>query len=64
MMVTHMWASGDTWHVTGKGYEPTGSFMKDEQKIDPTSARSLYQLLTFGCLCNNANIMKKKNRMS
>lgn len=60
MMVTHMWASGDTWHVTGKGYEPTGSFMKDEQKIDPTSARSLYQLLTFGCLCNNANIMKKK----
>ncbi len=60
MMVTHMWSGGETWHVTGQGYEPVGAFMKGEQKINPTSARSLYQLLTFGCLCNNANIVKKK----
>ncbi|MBO1624900.1 calcium-translocating P-type ATPase, SERCA-type [Bacillus arachidis] len=60
MMVTHMWSGGETWYVTGQGYEPTGSFMKDEQKINPTSTRSLYQLLTFGCLCNNASIVKKK----
>lgn len=60
MMVTHMWSGGETWYVTGQGYEPTGSFMKDEQKINPTSTRSLYQLLTFGCLCNNASIVKKE----
>lgn len=60
MMVTHMWTGGETWHVTGQGYEPNGSFMKGEQKIDPASNRALYQLLTFGCLCNNANVVKKK----
>ncbi len=60
MMVTHMWSGGEIWHVTGQGYEPTGSFMKGEQKIDPASTRSLYQLLTFGCLCNNASVVKKK----
>ncbi|WP_020059208.1 calcium-translocating P-type ATPase, SERCA-type [Bacillus sp. 123MFChir2] len=60
MMVTHVWASGETWNVTGQGYEPKGEFMKDDKKINPSAVRSLYQLLTFGCLCNNANIVKKK----
>ncbi|PGZ96784.1 calcium-translocating P-type ATPase, SERCA-type [Bacillus pseudomycoides] len=60
MMVTHVWSSGETWNITGQGYEPKGEFIKDEKKINPTAARSLYQLLTFGCLCNNANIVKKK----
>ncbi|MEI4802666.1 calcium-translocating P-type ATPase, SERCA-type [Bacillus sp. FJAT-51639] len=60
MMVTHVWSSGETWNVTGQGYEPKGEFMKGDKKINPTAARSLYQLLTFGCLCNNANIVKKK----
>ncbi|PEZ00855.1 calcium-translocating P-type ATPase, SERCA-type [Bacillus sp. AFS018417] len=60
MMVTHVWSSGEIWNVTGQGYEPKGEFIKDEKKVNPTAARSLYQLLTFGCLCNNANIVKKK----
>ncbi len=60
MMVTHMWSGGELWKVTGKGYEPTGSFMKGEEKINPGNTKSLYQLLTFGCLCNHAQIMKKK----
>ncbi|PEA55274.1 calcium-translocating P-type ATPase, SERCA-type [Bacillus pseudomycoides] len=60
MMVTHVWSNGETWNVTGQGYEPKGEFMKDDKKINPPAARSLYQLLTFGCLCNNANIVKKK----
>ena len=60
MMVTHVWSSGETWNITGQGYEPKGEFLKDDKNINPTAARSLYQLLTFGCLCNNANIVKKK----
>ena len=60
MMVTHVWSSGEMWNITGQGYEPKGEFLKDDKKINPTAARSLYQLLTFGCLCNNANIVKKK----
>ncbi|MGG2064786.1 calcium-translocating P-type ATPase, SERCA-type [Bacillus sp. S14(2024)] len=60
MMVTHVWSSGEMWNITGQGYEPKGEFLKGDKKINPTAVRSLYQLLTFGCLCNNANIVKKK----
>lgn len=60
MMVTHMWSGGELWKVTGQGYEPNGSFMKGEKEINPAKMKSLYQLLTFGSLCNNANIIQKK----
>ncbi len=35
-------------------------FMKGEKEINPAKTKSLYQLLTFGSLCNNANIIQKK----
>ncbi|MEC2479078.1 HAD-IC family P-type ATPase, partial [Bacillus cereus] len=60
MMVTHMWSGGELWKVTGQGYEPNGSFMKGEKEVNPAKTKSLYQLLTFGSLCNNANIIQKK----
>ena len=28
--------------------------------MNPAKTKSLYQLLTFGSLCNNANIIQKK----
>lgn len=62
MMVTHAWAGGETWNVTGQGYEPIGEFIRDERKVNPGDNRSLYQLLTFGLLCNNAQILKKKKK--
>ncbi|WP_243742886.1 cation-translocating P-type ATPase, partial [Bacillus thuringiensis] len=60
MMVTHMWSGGELWKVTGQGYEPNGSFMKGEIEVNPAKTKALYQLLTFGSLCNNANIIQKK----
>ncbi|HDR5140316.1 TPA: calcium-translocating P-type ATPase, SERCA-type [Bacillus anthracis] len=60
MMVTHMWSGGELWKVTGQGYEPNGSFMKGEKEINAAKTKALYQLLTFGSLCNNANIIQKK----
>ncbi|PEW39422.1 calcium-translocating P-type ATPase, SERCA-type [Bacillus cereus] len=60
MMVTHMWSGGELWKVTGQGYEPNGSFLKGEKEFDPAKTKALYQLLTFGSLCNNANIIQKK----
>ena len=62
MMVTHMWSGGELWKVTGQGYEPNGSFMKGEIEVNPAKTKALYQLLTFGSLCNNANIIQKKRR--
>ncbi|MDG4655877.1 calcium-translocating P-type ATPase, SERCA-type [Ectobacillus antri] len=60
MMVTHLWSGGKTWHVTGQGYSPSGEFTEDERKINPSAVKSVQQLLMFGCLCNNANISKRK----
>ncbi|MFX3624597.1 MAG: calcium-translocating P-type ATPase, SERCA-type [Ectobacillus sp.] len=60
MMVTHLWSGGETWTVTGQGYNPSGEFLRNGVKVNPTITRPLQQLLTFGCLCNNANIVKKK----
>ncbi|MBM7659422.1 Ca2+-transporting ATPase [Bacillus mesophilus] len=60
MTVTHLWSGGKTWTVSGTGYEPDGRFYEGEDIIQPKDVKSLHQLLTFGLLCNNADIRQKK----
>ncbi|WP_456275552.1 calcium-translocating P-type ATPase, SERCA-type [Bacillus sp. AK128] len=60
MTVTHLWSGGQTWTVSGTGYEPDGRFYEGEETIQPKDVKSLHQLLTFGLLCNNAEIRQKK----
>ncbi|MGA9287073.1 MAG: cation-translocating P-type ATPase, partial [Anaerobacillus sp.] len=59
MMVTKLWAGGDTWDVTGSGYSPYGDFFKGNTRVYSDDERSLKQLLTFGLLCSNATILEK-----
>ncbi|MFC4320240.1 calcium-translocating P-type ATPase, SERCA-type [Litchfieldia salsa] len=59
MTVTHLWSGGETWQVGGTGYEPQGGFYKEEDEVDPKQIKSLHQLLTFGSLCNNAQLLIK-----
>ncbi len=59
MTVTHLWSGGNTWNLTGTGYNPKGSFYIEDQEILPQNEKSLYQLLTFGLLCNHAELKKK-----
>ncbi|MGD6833252.1 cation-translocating P-type ATPase [Sutcliffiella halmapala] len=61
MTVTHAWSGGKTWTVTGNGYDPAGEFIANDAK-DPTQNKSLQQLLTFGLICNHANILEKNNQ--
>lgn len=61
MTVTHAWSGGNTWTVTGNGYDPAGEFIANDAK-DPTQNKSLQQLLTFGLICNHANILEKNNQ--
>ena len=61
MTVTHAWSGGNTWKVTGNGYDPNGEFIAND-KADPTKDKSLQQLLTFGLICNHANILKKNDQ--
>ena len=59
MTVTKLWSGGKTWDVTGTGYTPQGEFLDGEQPISLKTEKSLLQLLTFGMLCNNADVMEK-----
>lgn len=64
MSVTHIWSGGRTWSVTGSGYEPEGSFQINGADCVPRQEKELYQLLTFGLLCNNADLKSGKEGYS
>jgi P-type Ca2+ transporter type 2C len=59
MTVTHAWTGGSTWTVDGGGYSPEGSFYSRGEKVNPNSIKPLQQLLTFGMLCNHADVLEK-----
>jgi Ca2+-transporting ATPase len=59
MTVTHIWSGGRTWQLSGTGYQPKGEFFVNEQKVLVKDNKSLQQILTFGMLCNTANIYEK-----
>ncbi|MED1202134.1 calcium-translocating P-type ATPase, SERCA-type [Heyndrickxia acidicola] len=59
MTVTHLWSGGRTWTVTGTGYQPEGAFLEGDKELNPRNEKSLYQLLTFGLLCNHAELKLK-----
>ncbi|MCA1062314.1 cation-translocating P-type ATPase [Rossellomorea sp. AcN35-11] len=60
MTVTHLWSGGRTWTVTGTGYEPNGQFYSGDQRVTPHSENALQQLLTFGMLCNHAELVTRE----
>ncbi len=60
MTVTHLWSGGRTWTVTGSGYEPNGQFYSGAQRVTPHSEPPLQQLLTFGMLCNHAELVTRE----
>ncbi|WP_064093764.1 cation-translocating P-type ATPase [Rossellomorea aquimaris] len=62
MTVTHLWSGGRTWTVTGTGYEPEGQFYNGENRVSPNNENALKQLLTFGMLCNHADLVNRENR--
>ncbi|PLT34268.1 calcium-translocating P-type ATPase, SERCA-type [Bacillus sp. V5-8f] len=62
MTVTHLWSGGKTWNVTGTGYEPNGSFMEQNSAVNPKQEKSLHQLLTFGMLCNNSELVENDGK--
>lgn len=62
MTVTHIWTGGKQWEVSGGGYEPKGVFSLDGKSFDPSKNRNLQQLLSYGWLCNNANIQEKTSK--
>jgi P-type Ca2+ transporter type 2C len=56
MTVTRVWTEGKLYEVTGTGYEPSGKFYYRDNPVDLKSNKTLVNLLSFGMLCNNAEI--------
>lgn len=46
-------------NVTGKGFEPEGVFVVEEEEIDPSHHHSIAKLIEIGVLCNNSSLNKK-----
>ncbi|RNA69654.1 cation-translocating P-type ATPase [Alteribacter keqinensis] len=61
MTVTTLYSDGTLWNVTGSGFQPLGDFYLGEKRIDPVKEKPLWQLLTFGMLCNNAQLKETKD---
>ncbi|RFU63212.1 cation-translocating P-type ATPase [Peribacillus saganii] len=62
MTVTNLWSGGTSWTVSGTGYEPEGEFYDGEKAVKPQQEKSLQQLLTFGLLCNNSELVDRDGK--
>ena len=61
MTVQRIHAGGETFHVTGTGYEPRGELVDDAQsKITAAAKPALYECLHAGMLCNDSAIVEKE----
>lgn len=58
MTVQEIWAGGVWYRVTGIGYAPEGSIVKDGQVIKAQSAPALSECLIAGLLCNDSAVKR------
>ena len=64
MTVRKIWYRDKLIGVTGKGFEPTGDFLHDNKKIDPTKDKTLSLLLRTGMLCSNVELEENEENRS
>lgn len=59
MTVVKAYAGGNMFTVTGQGYNPTGEFLLENNKITPEQNQDLKLLLALGVLANDATLEQK-----
>jgi len=62
MTVQRIYVNGMALKVRGVGYEPQGSFLFEDKKLDPTKEKELYTLLKGATLCNDAKLEKEEGK--
>jgi Ca2+-transporting ATPase len=62
MTVQQVFAGGQTFELTGGGYEPRGELHIDGQKTDPTRHPALLECLRAGVLCNDSQLVIEEGR--
>jgi Ca2+-transporting ATPase len=61
MTVQHIYTIGNSFEVTGIGYEPKGEFLPSKQNINPLDDLVLRECLVAGMLCNDSNLVTIDN---
>lgn len=51
-------AGGNSYTLTGIGYEPLGDLMLENQKLDPNQQEGVRNLLAAASLCNDARLLE------
>jgi len=62
MTVRRVYADNKIFEVTGVGYEPKGEFIYRGEKVNVEENIVLASLLKIGALCNNALLIKEKDK--
>ncbi|AZB44838.1 calcium-translocating P-type ATPase, SERCA-type [Bacillus sp. FJAT-42376] len=57
MTVTDIWSGGKNWKVSGTGFDVRGEFLFKDRTVTPRDDKALHQILTFGMLCNTAELI-------
>jgi Ca2+-transporting ATPase len=60
MTVQRVHAGGDTFEVTGTGYEPRGAIHQSQLAIEAATKPALHECLHAGMLCNDSAIIEKE----
>ncbi|HVB96353.1 MAG TPA: HAD-IC family P-type ATPase [Chloroflexota bacterium] len=62
MTVTRLFASEQTYEVTGVGYAPTGAICQGGQAVGLAADPSLITTLRIGLLCNDSQVFREDDR--
>jgi len=58
MSVTNIFSCGNSYDITGNGYEPKGDFLYNNEKLE-TLDTNLIEVLEAGYLCNESYLLEK-----
>lgn len=59
MTLRKIWVNNRTVDITGAGYEPSGDFLIDGGKIDPSGDQALRRYLTSANLCSDTRLFRE-----
>ncbi|HEX6132417.1 MAG TPA: HAD-IC family P-type ATPase [Longimicrobiales bacterium] len=59
MTATEMWIGGDTYAISGTGYNPDGAFTRDGDAVDIRTDAALAIALRIGALANHASLVEE-----
>ncbi len=62
MTVQHVYSGGETYKISGGGYEPKGELTLKDAPFNPHDNRGLYETLRAGLLCNDSLLVQKEGR--